>query len=208
MTKIFRIPLTFLCLIVVLALPQLGIAEEKETPTNVDVLIDFKDKAEAKRWITVNDNVMGGRSKGGFKVKGQKLIFAGKTNTNGGGFSSIRTKPQKWSITDADGLLIRVLGDGRTYKADLLTDNKMQRIPIAYRADFETTKGEWKEIKIPFNSFEPTLYGSSMKGRTRDLDKTKIETIGFMIYDKKDGPFRLEVDWIKTYKAANQKGNG
>ena len=31
------------------------------------------------------------------------------------------------------------------------------------------------------------------------LKREKIESIGVMIYDKKDGPFRLEVDWIKAY---------
>ena len=31
------------------------------------------------------------------------------------------------------------------------------------------------------------------------LDKDKIQSIGVMIYDKKDGPFQLHIDWINTY---------
>jgi hypothetical protein len=31
------------------------------------------------------------------------------------------------------------------------------------------------------------------------LKKDKINSLGVMIYDKKDGPFKLQVDWIKTY---------
>ena len=41
-------------------------------------------------WQTVNDNVMGGRSRGGHTREGGTLVFAGSTNTRGGGFSSIR----------------------------------------------------------------------------------------------------------------------
>ncbi|MEM7784268.1 MAG: CIA30 family protein [Planctomycetota bacterium] len=164
-----------------------------------EVLTDFSKQNESERWITVNDNVMGGRSKGGPKFGDGKLIFAGSTNTNGGGFSSIRTKPQKWDTSKAEGIIIRVRGDGRTYKADLLTDNKMGRFSIAYRSDFQTKKDEWIEVKVPFDSFKPTLMGSDMTGRTRQLDRAEIQTVGFMIYDGKDGPFRLEVDWIKTY---------
>ena len=42
-------------------------------------------------WRIVNDNVMGGRSRGHFEISEQSLSFFGTTNTNGGGFSSIRS---------------------------------------------------------------------------------------------------------------------
>ena len=58
------------------------------------VVHNFKENDASSKWVTVNDNVMGGRSKGGFVIKKDRLIFSGATNTNGGGFSSIRTKPQ------------------------------------------------------------------------------------------------------------------
>ncbi|MBP1721795.1 MAG: Complex intermediate-associated protein 30 [Deltaproteobacteria bacterium] len=32
------------------------------------------------------------------------------------------------------------------------------------------------------------------------VDKAKIKTFGFLIADKQDGPFRLEIDWIGAYK--------
>jgi len=31
------------------------------------------------------------------------------------------------------------------------------------------------------------------------LKKDKIRSVTIMIYDKKDGPFNLQVDWIKAY---------
>ena len=51
------------------------------------MLTAFDDQTKDLRWRTVNDNVMGGRSRGGFDVDDGVLIFAGSTNTNGGGFS-------------------------------------------------------------------------------------------------------------------------
>ena len=55
-------------------------------------------------WYVQNDNVMGGRSEGGFNISSGQLIFAGNTNTNGGGFSSIRTQPLKFDLSGYTGV--------------------------------------------------------------------------------------------------------
>ena len=33
------------------------------------------------------------------------------------------------------------------------------------------------------------------------LDPSKVNYVGFLLADKKAGPFKLEVDWIKVTKA-------
>ena len=76
------------------------------------LLTDFGEPDVAKKWITVNDNVMGGRSEGGPAFKDGLLVFSGKTNTDGGGFSSIRTRRARWNIGSATGVVLRVRGDG------------------------------------------------------------------------------------------------
>ena len=65
-----------------------------------NLMYDFTEDNPATNWITVNDNVMGGRSEGGFSFKKKRLIFSGTTNTNGGGFSSPRSSlgPVRWSV--------------------------------------------------------------------------------------------------------------
>ena len=40
-----------------------------------DTLFDFSEENPGEKWIVVNDNVMGGRSKGGFSFKKDKLIL-------------------------------------------------------------------------------------------------------------------------------------
>ena len=71
------------------------------------MIFDFTGDKLQERWVTVNDNVMGGCSKGGFSLKKGKLIFSGATNTNGGGFSSIRTKQADLDLDDKEGVIIR-----------------------------------------------------------------------------------------------------
>ncbi len=33
------------------------------------------------------------------------------------------------------------------------------------------------------------------------LDPSKVNSVGFLLADKKAGPFKLEVDWIKVIEA-------
>ncbi|MGB0714553.1 MAG: CIA30 family protein [Phycisphaerae bacterium] len=162
------------------------------------LIADFSDAGVSSRWVTVNDNVMGGRSRGGFSFSDDKLIFSGSTNTNGGGFSSIRTRPRDFGIDDAEGLEIRVRGDGRTYKMDVRNDERIGGMSVSYWANFETS-GDWEVIRIPFSSFEPTFFGERLRRSSKSFDPADMTAMGFFIYDKKDGPFRLEIDWIRAF---------
>jgi len=161
------------------------------------VVHNFKEKDAASNWITVNDNVMGGRSKGGFAIIKDRLIFSGATNTNGGGFSSIRTNPKNLNFQNKQGVIIRFKGDGRTYKFDV----RMENSSVAHRVDFKTKENpkDWRTVKIDFDTLSPTWRGAALSAQRFRLDTAKIKSIGFMIYDKKDGPFELKVDWIKVY---------
>ena len=79
------------------------------------LLTDFTADSTDMGWYVVNDNVMGGRSDGDFEQEDGVLKFTGRTNTNGGGFSSIRTKPMELALSDHSGVQLRVKGDGRRY---------------------------------------------------------------------------------------------
>ena len=162
-----------------------------------NLIYDFTEDNPATNWITVNDNVMGGRSEGGFSFNKKRLIFSGTTNTNGGGFSSIRTNPSDFNLSDKEGLHIRYKGDGRTFKLGVRMDGKS----VSYRSNFNTgseLKG-WQEIRIPFDKMEVSWRGRPLSKVEHPLIKSKIRSIEFMIYDKKDGPFKLQVDWVKSY---------
>ena len=163
-----------------------------------DILIGFDEPDIETKWITVNDNVMGGRSIGDFSIADGRLVFEGSTNTNGGGFSSIRTRTTDMGLEGTKGLLFRVKGDGRTYISGLRNGVKFGSYDISYWATFKTT-GEWQTVRIPFADYTPTFFGEDISGRAPDLRADAVTGAEFYIYDKKDGAFRLEIEWIGSY---------
>ncbi len=150
-------------------------------------------------WYIVNDNVMGGRSDGDFRMDGAELVFSGNTNTNGGGFSSIRTRPLDLDLSGYDGIRLRVRGDGRRYTWRLATDARFRGRPIGYWARFDTRDGEWITVDIPFAQFVPRFRGTTLPGP--ELDLRRITGLGLMIYDGNDGPFRVRLDSVRAYRA-------
>lgn len=181
--------------------PAAGVSsDDGAAPLPDRIVVGFLDEGAGERWVTVNDGVMGGRSTGGPSFADGLMTFSGVTNTNGGGFSSIRTRPAEWAFGDADGLLFRVRGDGRKYIAAVTTDTRIGSWDVSYWAEFQTTgDGEWQTATLPFASFVPTMFGEDVSGRVAALDPREAETLGLYIYDKKDGPFKLDVAWIGSY---------
>ena len=200
--KLFTSALTyfFFLLCPLLIVPESQGAKKKNKDKNKgegEVVFDFTEEDPGEKWLTVNDNVMGGRSKGGFAFKKTKLVFSGSTNTNGGGFSSIRSKTMDLGLEDKDGLMIRFKGDGRCYNLGV----RMDRSSVSYRTEFETDGDEkgWQVAKVPFESLSSSWRGMRLPKSRYPLKKDKIRSVTIMIYDKKDGPFNLQVDWIKAY---------
>ena len=54
----------------------------------------------------------------------------------------------------------------------------------------------WQEIELPFASFWPNWRGRKLNAPP--ISSSDITALGIMIYDGQNGPFRLEVDWIKA----------
>lgn len=161
------------------------------------LLTDFTTKSPDLGWYVLNDNVMGGRSEGGFALQDGNLLFAGNTNTNGGGFSSIRSKSMQLDLSAQSGIRLRVKGDGRRYTWRLATTARWRGREVGYWAEFQTRDGAWTTVDIPFSSFVPRFRGYRLDGPP--LDTSQITGMGIMIYDKRDGPFELQVDSVHAY---------
>ncbi|MFN0149358.1 MAG: CIA30 family protein [bacterium] len=158
-------------------------------------LVDFHSVDEGKRWVAVNDGVMGGVSSGGFVVAESIGVFTGRVSLeNNGGFASVRRRSQDYAMEGATGFLIRVKGDGKVYRFRVKTDDAFDG--VFYQSAFETRDGEWTEHRLAFSEFH-----ASFRGRTLDappIDPRRIRQIGFLIAEKQEGTFRLQVDWIKA----------
>ena len=161
------------------------------------MLTDFTPNSPDLGWYVVNDSVMGGWSEGAFEQEQGELSFTGRTNTNGGGFSSIRTKPLQLDLSNYAGIRLHMKGDGRRYTWRLATDARWRGRQIAYWADFETRNGTWSTVNIPFSSFVPKYRGYQLDGPA--LDPAQVTGMGLMIYDNLDGPFELRLASVHAY---------
>ncbi len=175
----------------------LAVSKNAMADADAQLITDFTDKTADLGWYVVNDNVMGGRSDGGFAVEAGELRFAGRTNTNGGGFSSIRSGQTRLDLSDRAGIRLQVRGDGRRYTWRLTTDARVYGRPVAYWANFETVDGEWRTVDIPFARFVPRFRGATLRGPA--LDPARITGMGLMIYDGRDGPFELQLASVQAY---------
>lgn len=178
-------------LLMTLILPPAGAAADPF------LLTEFSSDGTDFGWYVLNDNVMGGRSEGTFSQDEGILRFAGYTNTNGGGFSSIRTASVQLDLSQYAGVRLRVKGDGRRYTWRLATAARWRGREIAYWADFETREGTWTTVDLPFARFVPKFRGSRLDGPT--LDTSKVTGMGLMIYDRKDGPFEVHLGSVHAY---------
>ena len=163
------------------------------------MVADFTPGRADPGWYVVNDNVMGGRSEGNFEIEKGELRFAGRTNTNGGGFSSIRTRPVELDLSRYAGIRLQVNGDGRRYTWRLTSDARWRGRQISYWADFDTQDDTWSTVDIPFSRFIPQYRGTPLNGP--ELDPGQITGMGLMIYDKLDGPFEIRLASVQAYSA-------
>jgi len=163
-----------------------------------EMLLDFRDRNEIPEWLIINDGVMGGVSTSDIEyISAGYLKFTGNVSLkNNGGFASFRTQSELFNLGEYEGMKIRVRGDGKRYSFRLRTDNSYNG--IAYAADFQSIENEWQEIEIPFNDFTARYRGRIILDAPK-LDKKSIRQLGFLISNKQEGKFALEIDWIKAY---------
>ena len=155
-------------------------------------LFDFNDPASLKRWNIVLDGVMGGLSTGRISAGSDTLRFTGETSLrNNGGFSSMRAAIPVGTLAGYDALRLRVKGDGREWIVGTRASSQMGG--DSYWTRFKTTRGEWMDVLVPIEQMERHFFGQAMRGTIRPEQVGGIE---FYMYDKKAGPFDLEIDRI------------
>ena len=146
-------------------------------------------------WVVVVDGVMGGHSTGEVSAAGNILVFRGVLSLEGnGGFSSTR-RALDGPPEGHRGVRLRLRGDGRSYQ--LRVRPNRDHDGVAWRAHFATS-GEWQDIALGFDAFEPVYRGRSVP-QAGAIDPADIRQLGLMIADRNPGPFLLEVRRIEFY---------
>jgi monofunctional biosynthetic peptidoglycan transglycosylase len=147
---------------------------------------------------------MGGVSEGNVRLTKDKTLefFGNLSLENNGGFASVRTKAKKLGLDKGDVLVARIRGDGREYSLNLYVPRPL--VAFSYRAMVQTKKNEWSEVKLPLDRFQATSFGRVVKD-AGPVDPKEVNAFGFLLGDKKAGPFKLEVEWIKVERAEASK---
>jgi NADH dehydrogenase [ubiquinone] 1 alpha subcomplex assembly factor 1 len=185
-----RMPLQVIVTLVLIQLANTLRAEDNQT-----MLFDFGKPETVRKWQTVDDGVMGGVSDGNVRSKDKNLEFFGTLSLeNNGGFASVRSKAAKMNLSKYDGLVVKVRGDGRDYYLNVHVPT--DQTAFSYRASFRTKKNKWMEVTVPFNHLKATSFGRVVE-KGKPLNPNNVEAVGFLLADKKAGPFKLEVAWIK-----------
>jgi hypothetical protein len=156
------------------------------------ILFDFGSPEQAALWSPVDDVVMGGISRSAFNLAEPGTAeFSGAVSLDfGGGFASVRTRAQAWPTAGAKAFVLRVLGDGKTYKFTVRTDDGYDG--IQYQSRLTPPAGEWADVVLPSAGFVASFRGRPVRGAP-PLDMSRVRALGLMIADRQAGPFELRV---------------
>ncbi len=163
------------------------------------MLIEDFDETAGERWRYTSDRVMGGVSDGqaGLGREGD-ISFAqlrGTVSTaNNGGFIQIRTGFAQPLPATAQGIWLRVRGNGEAYYVHL-GPTTARRPWQYYQARFETTS-DWQEVVLPWDVFQP------QGGLDPAFAPTDIRSLGIVAFGA-DYQAALDIDWVGTLGSNN-----
>ncbi|KAM4540911.1 complex I intermediate-associated protein 30, mitochondrial isoform 1-T2 [Fundulus diaphanus] len=183
------------------------------------VIWEFRGPDSLQEWTLSSDREIGGQSEIHLKLgRNNDTCFLYGTlqsapprdgETRYSGYCSMRSKQplasfdrkkhHDWSSFNT--LHLRIRGDGRPWMVNIAAETYFTHQKDDIYSYFLYTRGGpyWQDVKIPFSKFFLTH-----RGRIQDdqhpLWLDKVNTIGFTLGDKADGPFQLEIDFIGVCK--------
>ncbi len=165
------------------------------TPSTDTLLFDFSRPDAARRWRTVNDDVMGGVSTSRFAPTDHgTAVFEGTISLDhGGGFATVRGPIVPFDLSRFEGLAVHLRGDGRHYAVNLFLADPAGA--LSYRRRFATTVDEWQTVHAAFQDLTPTFRGRPVPDAP-SFDAGRVQAVGLLIGGQQAGPFRLEIAWI------------
>ena len=152
------------------------------------------------QWQQFNDDVMGGQSDSAFSWQGEDLIFSGFVNTNGGGFASIRTKPDTGLAQACSGITngmiaIDIQGDGQRYQLGVQT-----RANLNFWIDVDSPI-QWQSFSFPLAQLVAKRRGRPV-AEAAPLQAKDITGFNLMISHGQHGPFTLQLRNLSLQEAS------
>lgn len=182
------------------------------------VIWEFRGPESLDEWTVSSDQEIGGQSEAYLKLGKNNTCFLYGTlcstpprdgETKYSGYCTMRSKQQLASFdrkkhfdwTTFNTLHLRIRGDGRPWMINIASEVFFSHQKDDIYCYFLYTRGGpyWQDIKIPFSKFFLTHRGR-IQDNQHPLWLDKVNTIGFTLGDKADGPFQLEIDFIGVNK--------
>ncbi len=158
-----------------------------------DYKMDFDSEP---KWTITNDGVMGGLSKGKAFGEGGNLIFEGFISLdNNGGFSWAKSPYQSLDLSDKTKVKIKYKSDDRGY--DLTFETPEAQYVACFKKRLEGTGGKWKVIEVDLE--DCVYYFMGQTSGKSFTDRDKVQNVGFLLADKAEGNFHLEVAYIEFF---------
>lgn len=156
------------------------------------ILFNFNSKSDLSKWVTVDDIIMGGQSKGEIKINNNKSgMFYGEVSLeNNGGFSMVKYHIKTLNMQSFSKFCIKLKGDGKNYQFRIKANDSDKH---SYIYPFKTTS-KWETIEIPFYSMFANFRGKRLE--VPNFSGRQIEMLAFLIGNKKAEVFNLEIDSI------------
>ena len=123
------------------------------------------DNSQFEKWSSLNDTIMGGSSHASCSATTQGLLLKGILIEQGGGFVSCRSPVYfpPLNLSSFRGVQLEIEGEGRVLKFGIsckkltLGLSRFVTGDVRWVASVPTNKSGLTSIRLPFNSFEPSV---------------------------------------------------
>lgn len=168
-------------------------------------LITFDSPEAVGLFRLMTDADMGGKSTASWRFDPDLRcgVFEGTldltpaANVSNSGFAAVVLREGSlgpWDLEDYDALAVRARSDGRIYVTNLRAPSVIE--DDLWQAYTVGARGEAADIVLPFSRFIATHRGF-VEGQIA-LDTRTVESLGVLMAERRDGPFRLELHSISA----------
>lgn len=167
--------------------------------TNNTYLINDFSNLTIQQWQIVNDSVMGGVSHSHLQILDSgRALFSGTVSLkNNGGFASVKNS-HRLNLSGYSVLNLRLKGDGNRYSFRFRTEHDGIRDHWVYEMRFDTESHQWQQVHLPLSNFRAVRRGTLLN-KAPSPDLSNIIEYWFLISDKQEGNFRLEIEKISVF---------
>lgn len=183
-------------------------------------LFHFGEEKDLNRWTTLKEEEFATPTfRASFsKTKSGRVAFLGQVYSSYSGFAEVMCLPAKIGLGNFAGLILRCVGDGKTYTVVVRTSGG-SAAGIEYYQTFHTKKHKWNSVRLPLSGFKSRpvaikdgniIPDTTESDKIPELNRNDIRQIALQYSkptespEKDDGRFYLGVDYLKAYREQDE----